>query len=64
MALRQRTVAARRLRRDATDVEQRLWQALRGIGSSWKFRRQHPIGRRIIDFACPARKLVIELDGG
>src|ERR1700731_4261733 len=30
----------------------------------WKFRRQHPIGRRIADFACPARKLVIELDGG
>jgi len=30
----------------------------------YKFRRQHPIGRRIADFACPARKLVIELDGG
>jgi very-short-patch-repair endonuclease len=28
-----------------------------------KFRHQHPIGRRIADFACPARKLVIELDG-
>ena len=31
---------------------------------SWKFRRQHPIGRRIADVACPARKLVIEFDGG
>ena len=30
----------------------------------WKFRRQHPTGRRIVDLACPARKLVIELDGG
>ena len=30
----------------------------------WKFRRQHPIGRRVADFACPERKLAIELDGG
>ena len=62
--LRQRTVVARRLRHDATDVERRLWHALRAMGPSWKFRRQHPIGRRIVDFACPARKLAIELDGG
>jgi very-short-patch-repair endonuclease len=64
MALRQRTVLARRLRRDATDVEQRMWQALRTMGLFWKFRRQHPIRHRVVDFACPARKLVIELDGG
>jgi very-short-patch-repair endonuclease len=52
------------LRRDASDVERMLWRALRESGLPWKFRRQHPIGRRIADFACPARKLVIELDGG
>jgi very-short-patch-repair endonuclease len=34
------------------------------MGPPWKFRRQHPVGRRIVDFACPARKLAIELDGG
>jgi BirA family biotin operon repressor/biotin-[acetyl-CoA-carboxylase] ligase len=62
--LRGRTVIARRLRRDATDAERRLWYALRQSGFPWKFRRQHPIGRRIADLACPARKLVIELDGG
>jgi ATP-dependent helicase HrpA/adenine-specific DNA-methyltransferase len=28
-----------------------------------KFRRQHPIGRYILDFYCPALKLAIELDG-
>jgi very-short-patch-repair endonuclease len=55
---------ARRLRRDATDVERILWFALRDRLSGWKFRRQHPIGRRIVDFACPERKLAIELDGG
>jgi len=41
-----------------------LWRALRGSALPYRFRRQHPIGRRIADFACPARKLVIELDGG
>jgi very-short-patch-repair endonuclease len=64
MPLRARTEIARRLRRDATDVEKILWRALRERLPLWKFRRQHPIGRRIADFACPARKLVIELDGG
>ena len=64
MALRPRTQIARRLRRDATGVEQRLWRALRTMNPPWKFRRQHPVGRRIVDFACPARSLAIELDGG
>jgi very-short-patch-repair endonuclease len=52
------------LRRDATDVERILLRALRERMVPWKFRRQHPIGGRIADFACPARKLAIELDGG
>jgi very-short-patch-repair endonuclease len=64
MALRPRKRIARRLRREATEVEKILWQALRERLAPWKFRRQHPIGNRIADFACPARKLVIELDGG
>jgi very-short-patch-repair endonuclease len=61
--LRRRTLLARKLRENATDVERILWGALRESTLPWKFRRQHPIGRRIADFACPARKLVIELDG-
>ena len=60
---RPKTLIARELRRDATDVERILWRALRESGLG-KFRRQHPIGGRIADFACPACKLVIELDGG
>jgi very-short-patch-repair endonuclease len=56
-------LVARRLRRDATDVERILWRALRESGLG-KFRRQHPIGKHIADFACPAHKLVVELDGG
>jgi very-short-patch-repair endonuclease len=64
MPLRTRTKIARQLRREATDVEKILWRALRERLASWKFRRQHPISNRIADFACPARKLAIELDGG
>jgi very-short-patch-repair endonuclease len=64
MKLKQRTLIARRLRRDATDAEQRLCQVLRPRCGPWKFRRQHPIGQRVVDFACPARKLLIEIDGG
>ena len=64
MPPRDRTVVARRLRRDATDPERLLWYALQQNRFPWKFRRQHPIGSRFADFACPARKLVIELDGG
>ena len=57
--------AARRLRQDMTDAEQKLWQALRahrfrGVG----FRRQAPLGPYIADFVCHALKLVIEVDGG
>jgi very-short-patch-repair endonuclease len=64
MQIRQKTARARRLRRDATDIEQRLWFALRELDLPHRFRRQHPIGRFIADFACPAYRLIIELDGG
>jgi very-short-patch-repair endonuclease len=64
MVSRRRTIIACKLRRDATDVERILWHALRTRASFWKFRRQHLIGPFVVDFACPARKLVIELDGG
>ncbi len=63
MTVRSRTLVARKLRREATDVERLFWRALRERCPQWKFRRQHPIGRRIADFACPAQKLVVELDG-
>jgi very-short-patch-repair endonuclease len=64
MVLRARTRIARRLRREATDVETVLWRALRERLPEYHWRRQHPIETYIADFACPGRKLVIELDGG
>jgi very-short-patch-repair endonuclease len=64
VALRQRARRARNLRRASTDAERRLWRALRDITLPGKVRRQHPIGPYIADFAIPACKLVIEVDGG
>jgi len=64
MAERPRTRRARVLRRNASDAERVLWRSLREMDLPVKVRRQHPIGRYIADFAIPARKLVIELDGG
>lgn len=56
---------SRKLRRNATDAEKRLWSALRHrqLGDT-KFRRQHPLGPYIVDFFCLERGLVVELDGG
>ena len=56
---------ARDLRRGMTDPERLLWYLLRAKRfAGCKFRRQHPIGPFIVDFACVQRKLVIEADGG
>ncbi len=53
------------LRQNTTDAERRLWAALwdRRL-QGYKFRRQHPIGRFVVDFACIKHRLVIEADGG
>jgi len=52
------------LRRNPTEPEIRLWHALRGSRfDGHKFRRQASIGNRIADFFCPAKGLIVELDG-
>ena len=56
---------ARELRRNETEVERRLWYAIRDRGiAGAKFRRQVSVGPYVADFACITHKLVIELDGG
>jgi very-short-patch-repair endonuclease len=64
MVASSQTLVARRLRRDAIEAEKKLWRALFEADLPWKVRRQHPIGPYFVDFACPKRRLVIELDGG
>ena len=64
MVLRRKTLIARRLRRDSTAAERRLWRALRALGLAGKVRRQHPIGGHVVDIAIPAHWLAIKIDGG
>ncbi|MBI1741909.1 endonuclease domain-containing protein [Candidatus Acetothermia bacterium] len=55
---------ARQLRQEMTSAEQKLWRHLRlGQFRGTHFRRQHAVGRFIVDFFCPKAKLVIEIDG-
>lgn len=57
-------IRARQLRTNNTDVEKKLWYWLRKKNLGARFRRQAPIGKYIVDFACYDPKLIIELDGG
>jgi very-short-patch-repair endonuclease len=55
---------AKQLRQSATVSEQRMWNWLRNRSfSGFKFRRQVPVARYVLDFYCPSLKLGIELDG-
>jgi very-short-patch-repair endonuclease len=56
--------SARSFRRVMTDAERRLWRHLRGRQlEGYKFRRQHPCGKYVLDFFCNEAMLAIELDG-
>ena len=48
-----------------TDAERRLWSLLRDRRlNGHKFRRQHPLGPYVLDFACLEHMLAVEVDGG
>ncbi|WP_084582574.1 endonuclease domain-containing protein [Sphingomonas azotifigens] len=54
---------AREMRRNPTELEKRLWRNLSNTQLGHKFRRQQVIFPYICDFFCPAKGLVIEVDG-
>nr|WP_281415420.1 endonuclease domain-containing protein [Pelotalea chapellei] len=57
--------SARALRSTMTDAEQLLWYCLRRKQlSGFRFRRQHPVERFVLDFYCYETRLAIEIDGG
>jgi very-short-patch-repair endonuclease len=60
-----KTEFARQLRKTMTDAETRLWFRLRRkqLGG-FHFRKQHPMGPFIADFACVEKRLIVEIDGG
>src|SRR5579859_3522710 len=63
LAKRMRDVA-REFRKEPTPSEAILWEAIRGRQlDGRKFRRQRPIGLFVVDFYCPAEKLLVEVDG-
>jgi very-short-patch-repair endonuclease len=60
-----RRAAAKKLRANTTPHERVLWRALKELPlEGTHFRRQASIGPYVVNFFCPARRLIIELDGG
>ena len=58
-------VFAKSMRRTMPEAEFRLWLRLRKPGiEGLRFRRQCPIGPYIVDFFCPEKRLIVEIDGG
>ena len=56
---------SRALRISETAAEALLWRELRNRQlARWKFRRQHPIDRFIVDFVSLDAKLIVEVDDG
>jgi len=51
------------LRNNSTSEEILLWLKLKNSQLGFKFRRQHSIGGYVVDFYCPSKKLVVEIDG-
>lgn len=59
-----RVQTARLLRQKQTPTEAMLWRRLRaGQLCGFKFRRQHPTGRFIVDLCCEESGVVVEVDG-
>lgn len=59
-----KTAFAKHLRANQTSAETLLWQELRNRRcGGYKFRRQVPLDKFIVDFFCASHKLIIELDG-
>jgi very-short-patch-repair endonuclease len=55
---------ARTMRRQPTELEKRLWRHLSNAQlGGFKFRRQAVLAPYIVDFFCPAKGLIVELDG-
>jgi very-short-patch-repair endonuclease len=60
---REETDIARRLRREATRTERRLWPHLRNERMGAPFRRQHSVRKYFTDYCCVPLKLIVEVDG-
>lgn len=55
---------AEALREKMTAPEKKLWIFLSTKPNGFKFRRQHPFNKYVLDFYCHHARLAIEIDGG
>ena len=63
--LKKQTALRRILRKAMPSAESVLWKKIRNRRlNGIKFRRQHSIGKYIVDFFCPEAMVAIEIDGG
>lgn len=63
--MKNNTELARKLRKNQTPQEAKIWNILRNYQfNNLKFKRQQPIGNYIVDFICKEKKIIIEIDGG
>jgi very-short-patch-repair endonuclease len=51
------------LRRNKTETEKFVWMLLRRKPGGIKWYRQYSVGKFILDFYCPSKKLAVEIDG-
>lgn len=64
MTERKKAAFAKHLRRNQASAESLVWSELRGRKcGGYKFRRQVPIGKYVVDFLCVTQKLIVEIDG-
>ncbi|HEV7691901.1 MAG TPA: DUF559 domain-containing protein [Hyphomonadaceae bacterium] len=60
---REETEFARKLRREVSRTEDKLWPHLRSSKLGAPFRQQHVINHRYPDYCCVPLKLIVEIDG-
>jgi len=58
-----RIAFARKLRAEMSPPEVMVWVHLRERKDGLVFRRQHPVGRYVLDFYCARARLAVEIDG-
>jgi leucyl-tRNA synthetase len=56
-------VNAKEMRKNPTEAESMVWDRLKASQTGYKFRRQHPVDKYIVDFVCLKKGLVVEIDG-
>ena len=61
--LKNKKLVRQSLRKNQTIQEVILWSRLKDKNLGYKFRRQQSIGKYVVDFYCPEKKLIVEVDG-